>query len=616
MTAASRSTRLMFDISDLVQYMRASRIPTGIQRVQLQIIYFALTEFKAQANPMIVHFDLSGSRWLPVESEIFLALHDAAESGDEVLEDDLQLLLQRLDHPDVPEDHLDMELQENDFILVNLGTSWWIENYFLKLRELRKKYNIRYVPMIHDVIPLKTPEHCSQPLVEEFCQWFSTLSFEVDGAVTNSHWSAMDIQHQVSEFLPEAVFPIHPIALNGDMRRDISSRNTTTNDIIKYLVPPESSFVLCVSTLEVRKNHLQIFRAWEQLMSTHDATDVPVLICLGKAGWLFEEATEFLRTRPALGAKVMLISSVTDQTLAALYQECLFTIFNSFYEGWGLPITESLSFGALPLIACHTSLTEAGGRAAVYFRSDDVDDLYGKLETLIFNDDERKRLSDHARAHANLRSWKEVACEFIDTILSIKPSATERQQELLRVPIGEIIHIGKSNALIPNVGSALANLLRDGLNWYGLEHWANWTKPGIVTIRLPLPDEVIGRELMLFVRITAAQLASTITVSCCLDDQPLGAPFEKVMQNFERQSIVFLLRPQSRNLFVEIDTGAGTPLPAPDTRRVGVAVSDLMLCLADDVNSQQKFMNAFPELSQALSNGAHIALHQIQIPTT
>lgn len=351
-------------------------------------------------------------------------------------------------------------------------------------------------------------------------------------------------------------------------------------------------------------------------MSTHDATDVPVLICLGKAGWLFEEATEFLRTRPALGAKIMLISSVTDQTLAALYQECLFTIFNSFYEGWGLPITESLSFGALPLIACHTSLTEAGGRAAVYFRSDDVDDLYGKLETLIFNDEQRKRLSDQARAKANLRSWKEVAREFVDTILSIKPTATVRQRELLRVPIGEIIHIGKSNAVIPSIGSALANLLRDGLNWYGLEHWANWTKPGIVTIRLPLPDEVIGRELMLFVRIIAAQLASTITVSCCVDDQPLGAPFEKVMQNFERQSIVFLLRPESRNLFVEIDTGAGTPLPAPDTRRAGVAVSDLMLCLADDVNSQQKFVNAFPELSQALSNGAHIALHQIQIPTT
>lgn len=611
MIAPPRSTRLMFDVTDLIQYMRASRIPTGIQRVQLQIIYFALTDYKAEANPIVVHFDLAGGRWLPIESEMFLALHNAAESGDELLEEDLHGLLHRLDHPALPEDYLDIQLRENDFILVNLGSSWWIGNYFLKLRELRKKYNIRYVPMIHDVIPLMTPEHCSQPLVEEFCQWFSSLPFEVDGAVTNSHWSAMDIRHKVAEFLPKADFPIYPIALNGDMRKDISTRTATTNDIISHLIPPGTTFVLCVSTLESRKNHLQIFRAWERLLANHDTANLPMLVCIGKAGWLFDEAAEFLRARPALGAKIMLISSVTDQSLAALYQESLFTIFNSRYEGWGLPITESLSFGALPLIACHTSLTEAGGRAAVYFRSDDVDDLYGKLEILIFNAKERKRLSDHARANANLRSWKEVAHEYIDTILSIEPSATTRQKELLRVPIGEIIHIGKSNALAPNVDLALANLLRDGLNWHDLEHWANWTKPGIVTIQLPLPDEVIGQDLMLFLRIRGPLIATPITITCCLDDRPLGSPLERTMQILEWHSVIFHLRPDSYNLFVHIDTGAGTPLLWPDPRHAGIAVVDLMLCNAHDTVSQQNFMSTFPELHQSLTNGAHVTMHQI-----
>ena len=605
-----RSTRLMFDVTDLVQYMRDSRVPTGIQRVQLKIIFFALTEFKAKANPIVVYFNQSESKWIPVEADLFLSLHTAAESGDEILEEDLQEILKRLDHPDLPQDYLDEQLQQNDFILVNLGTSWWIENYFLKLRELRKKYGIRYVPMIHDVIPLMTPEHCSQPLVEEFCQWFSTLPFEVDGAVTNSHWSAMDIRHRVAEFLPQAVFPIYPIALNGDMRGDFSTRTVKTNDTIKYLIPPNSSFVLCVGTLESRKNHLLLFRAWERLLANHDAADVPVLVCLGKAGWLFDKAAEFLRARPALSAKIMLISSVTDQSLAALYQECLFTIFNSFYEGWGLPITESLSFGALPLIPCHTSLTEAGGRAAVYFRDDDLDDLYAKLETLIFSVEERKRLSDHARANSSLRSWKEVAHEFVDTILNMKPSASARQEALLRVPIGRIIHIGKSNALIPNVDLAMANLLRDGLNWHGLEHWANWTRPGIVDIRLPLPDDLIGQELMLFLRIRGALVDTAITISCWMDGQRLGAPFEKMMNILNFHSVVFRLKAEARTLSVTIDTGEGTPLLYPDPRRAGIAVVDLMLCRANDTAAQQHFMNSFPELRQEIVNGEYVTLHQ------
>jgi len=610
MMQSPRSTRLIFDVTDLVQYMRGSTIPTGIQRVQLQIIYFALTDFKTEANPIVIHFELANSRWIPVEAEVFLALNRAAQTSDDLFEEDLHKLLHRIDNPDLPDDYLDTQLRESDCILVNLGTSWWIGNYFLKLRELRKKYNIRYVPMIHDVIPLMKPEHCFQPLVEDFCQWFSTLPFEVDGAVTNSHWSAMDIRHKVAEILPKADFPVYPIALNADMREEISIRTAIKTETIRHLMPPGSSFVLCVSTLEIRKNHLQIFGAWERLLAHHDAIDVPILVCIGKAGWLFEEATEFLRTRPALGAKVMLISSVTDQTLAALYQECLFTIFNSFYEGWGLPITESLSFGALPLIACHTSLTEAGGRAAVYFRSDDVDDLYGKLETLIFNDDERKRLSDHARAHANLRSWKEVAREFVDTILSIKPSATVRQGELLRVPIGEIVHIAKSNVLAPSIEVGMANLLRDGLNWHNLEHFGTWTKPGFATIRLPLPDEAIGEDLILFMRFGGVAVDTPIMISCWLDDQRLGSTIKQVVPSLSLHTVIFRLKAHSRHLSVTIDAGAGSSL-GPGDREAGIGVFHLMLSLGNDIVAQNRFLDSFQELYRPTTNGAHVTMHQI-----
>jgi glycosyltransferase involved in cell wall biosynthesis len=610
MENSPRSTRIMFDISDLIQYMRESRVPTGIQRVQLKIIYFALTEFRAQANPLVVHFDQAGSQWIPVEAELFLSLHNAAESGDDILEEELQEMLRRLDHSDLPPDYLDQQLQENDFILVNLGSSWWIENYFLKIRELRKKYGIRYVPMIHDVIPLMTSAHCSHLLVDEFCQWFSTLPFEVDGAVTNSEWSAMDVRHQVAKFLPQAVFPIHPIALNGDMRRDFSTRAINASNTINHLLPHDSSFVLCVGTLESRKNHLLLFKAWEKLLENHDATDVPFLVCLGKAGWLFDEAAEFLRARPALSAKIILISSVTDHSLAALYEASLFAVYNSFYEGWGLPVTESLAFGALPLIPCHTSLTEAGGRAAVYFRSNDLCDLSTKLETLIFNAEERDRLSNHARAHAKLRDWKDVAREFVDTIISIKPYARTRQEELLRVPIGRIIPLGKSNALAPSFDLALANLLRDGLNWHRLEYWGTWTRPGVATIRLPLPEDVIGEELILFLRFGGTAVDTSITISCWVDDQRLGAPIKQMVERLSIHSVIFRLKSESCNLSVTIDAGAGSLL-GPGDRTAGIGVTHLMLCRGDDQASQQQFMDTFPDLYRPITNSAHVSVHQV-----
>ena len=594
-----RSTRLMFDITDLVQYMKEWRIPTGIQRVQLNVIYHALTAFAERANPIIIHFDQSLGTWLPISRETFFALHDAAESSDGVEEGDFLALFEMSDSSLFNEADFEQQLEENDVILVNLGTSWWIENYFLKIRELRKKYSIRYVPMIHDVIPLMMPEHCAQRLVEEFSQWFSTLILEVDGAVTNSKWSAMDIRHHASRLLPDFNLPVHPVALNGDMRRYLSERDVAPIDSLRHILPPAATFVLCVSTLESRKNHLLLFKAWEALLDKHDAASVPFLMCLGKSGWLFEEGAEFLRSRPALNSKILLISSVSDRALETFYRDSLFTVFNSFYEGWGLPVTESLSYGTLPLVSCNTSLSEAGGRAAVYFRADDVNDLVAKLERLIFNDKERQELRDHARANTNLREWRDVAEDFIEKILKIEASAAARQEALLRAPIGRPIHLGKSDALVPSLDLAMANLLRDGLNWQRLEDWGCWTAPGTAMIRLPLPDEALGQDLLLYLRLRGTAVDTSIKIQCSIDGKPLSEPVQHLIGDGTRHSLGFRFRSDSRNLTLAIDAGEGSSL-GPGDRDVGIGVTHIMVCRADDLKARQDFMMRFPELQERI----------------
>lgn len=608
-----RFTRLMFDVSDLIQYMKEWRIPTGIQRVQLNVIHNALTAFAERTKPLIIHFDQSVSNWRPMSREAFLSLHDAALSSDGLAEEDFLALFQETEGSRESEALFERQLKEHDFILVNLGTSWWIENYFLKVRELRKRYGIRYVPMIHDVIPLMTPEHCAQRLVEEFCQWFSTLIFEVDGAVTNSHWSAMDIRHHAAKLLPELSLPVYPVALNGDMRSYLSEHAGRSSEGLHHILPPKTDFILCVSTLESRKDHLLLFRAWEALLGKYDADLVPVLICLGKPGWLFEEGAEFLRNRPLLSSKIMLISSVSDGALQALYRECLFTLNNSFYEGWGLPVTESLSYGTLPLVSCNTSLTEAGGRAAVFFRASDKDDLVGKLEMLIFDEGKRLELRAQARAHAKLRDWRLVAEEFIDHIMKIEASADARQAALLRAPIGRVIHFGKSDALSPSLDLAMANLLRDGLNWHRLEDWGCWTAPGTAIIRLPLPDDAVGQDLMLFLRLRGTAVDSMVNLQCSIDGQAISEPVQRMVGQGTRHNIAFRLRPTAANLVLSIDAGAGSSL-GPGDRDVGIGVTHALICRADDLLARQDFMMRFPELQERLQQEQRMVVEVMEIP--
>jgi glycosyltransferase involved in cell wall biosynthesis len=608
-----RLTRLMFDVSDLIQYMKEWRIPTGIQRVQLNVIHNALTAFEERTNPLIIHFDQSVGHWRPISRDVFLNLHDAAMASDGLAEEEFLALFEETGKSTESENLFERQMAEHDVILVNLGTSWWIENYFLKIRELRKKYGIRYVPMIHDVIPLMMPEHCAQRLVEEFSQWFSTLVFEVDGAVTNSHWSAMDVRHHASKLLPGLSLPVYPVALNGDMRSYLAGHAEITSEGLRYILPTKTEFVLSVGTLESRKDHLLVFRAWETLLEKHDADRVPVLICLGKPGWLFDEAAEFLRERPLLNSKIMLISSVSDSALQALYRECLFTLANSFYEGWGLPVTESLSYGTLPLVACNTSLTEAGGRAAVYFRASDRSDLVSKLEMLIFDEEKRLHLRDHARATAVIRDWRLVAEDFIDHIMKIEASAGTRQATLLRAPIGRVIHFGKSDALSPSLDLAMANLLRDGLNWHRLEDWGCWTAPGTAIIRLPLPDEAVGQDLMLFLRLRGTAVDTTVNLHCSIDGQIVSEAVQRLVGEGTRHNIAFRLRPGAPNLTLSIDAGAGSSL-GPGDRDVGIGVTHALLCRADDMQARQDFIMRFPELREKLQQEQGMMVDIMEIP--
>jgi glycosyltransferase involved in cell wall biosynthesis len=605
--------RIIFDISDLVQFLRESRIPSGIQRVQLNIIHYVVTDFRDEANPIIVYFDQAQSEWVHISEPHFLALYKATEAHDETDEEAFQALMRDLAAGKPLAVHLAALGSRDQFFLANIGSSWWIENYFIKLRELRKHHDLRYVPMIHDCIPLMVPEHCPAALVEDFRLWFFSAMLEADAVITNSQWSAKDIRQNLNNVLPDAQLPIHPIALNGDMRSHLAARDLACEELIRHILPMRASFILCVGTLERRKNHLLLFKAWTRLMERHGMAATPYLICLGRAGWLFDEAAEYLRTNAALHERILLISSVTDGALAALYADCLFSISNSFYEGWGLPITESLSFGTLPLVAHNTSLTEAGGQAATYFLDNDLSDLIEKLETLILDHATRQALREQACAKAHIRDWRSIAHDFTRHILATEPKAAIRKDQFLRLPPGRLIHLGKAPSTTSPLEAALGSLLRDGLNWHRPEDWGSWTKPGVASISVPLPDPLIEQDLLLCLRLRGPAFATQIKINFFADGQHVFGPIAREIGRGKRLGLWFHLRTKARELHIDIDGGAGTSL-GPNDRDVGIGVTHLMLCHTDDAEARKTFLKAFPEFGLTSRLKGRATLERIEIP--
>jgi glycosyltransferase involved in cell wall biosynthesis len=534
-----------------------------------------------------VAFDAAARAWREIPRDVFLALWRLSRSGGDAAAPEWQDALAALRRalsagPDFA--------FATGASLVNLGTSWWIKDYFLHVRHAARLSGLRYMPMIHDCIPLTTPEHCPPALVEEFAQWFSSMAATAGQAIANSEWSAADARRITAEMLDGADLPVTVVRLDADLRRELGGMAAEAWPPRPDLPQPGEPFVLCVGTIESRKNHLMLFHAWLALIRRHGAARVPRLVCIGKPGWLAEAATTLWRNSPALQEKVSIAHGVADAALAALYRAAMFTVANSHYEGWGLPVTESLSFGRVPLVARNTALTEAGGDAAVYFEPGNAPDLVAKLETLVFDAEERARREAAIPEAARLRSWAEIADQVMRE--AARPAAPVAPPRLALAtgttyPLRLIGGGGASRA------KAVAELVRDGLNWHPLEPWGVWTRPGLARLRLALPEAATAGPLRLYLGCVAPAQEARIGLRAYGAGAPPPAFLRLEAEPAARFTCVLDVAAPGGEVVVEIDGGAGAGIGVrkkPDTRRVGLGLTSFMVCRPDDLAARLDFL--------------------------
>ena len=163
-----------------------------------------------------------------------------------------------------------------------------------------------------------------------------------------------------------------------------------------------SSFILCVATLEPRKNLLRAIEAHSRLPA--EVQRRHPLVIAGAQGW---EQEEILRRARAAGAEIR--TDVSDEELAELYSTCAAFLYPSLYEGFGLPLLEAMATGAACVTSSVSSLPEVGGDAVRYVDPTNVDDVRAALELLLGDAEERSRLGRLARERAATFSWDRTA---------------------------------------------------------------------------------------------------------------------------------------------------------------------------------------------------------------
>ncbi|MFZ5705442.1 MAG: glycosyltransferase [Pseudomonadota bacterium] len=475
---------LVFDISDLIAYYRNARLPTGIQRVQIETIEGAVEQGGNRDIRLCCFID-GRDDWLELPLEHMRAIAKlSTASGDRLAPewteamDRLRLFLSLTEPFEFPQ----------GASLINLGTSWWLQNYFLYVREAKAKRGIRYVPFVHDMIPIITPEHCVRGLTQDFISWVIGVFDHADHFLVNSDATREDLI-AVAARLGYTVErdDVAVIALDTDFRKPEQKR-LADSELRQWGLEPDG-FVLFVSTIESRKGHLIAFEAWAELIARHGAAAVPKLVCVGNQGWLNSRIYQRLSDDPVLAERVTMLSRLSDEELALLYRSCRFTLYPSLYEGWGLPVTESLCYGKVPLISDAASLPQAGGDFAVYVQAGSTDSLIAAADRLMFDDDHRRALEARIAADFAPRSWSALAKQIADELDRFAARDAEKPLALPRTKAT----IGAWHALTRNEeiriwrGMKTAEIFRSNLGWHPPEHRGCRIKAEGARLTLPMP---------------------------------------------------------------------------------------------------------------------------------
>ncbi|ACV74656.1 MAG: glycosyltransferase [Zymomonas mobilis] len=397
-----KKIKYIIEIDDLLDYLRNHKTPSGIQRVQIGIVRHIIESDKNNIKKYA--FVRTGKYntgfWrLPFDS--ILKILDYLKILDPQ-QDVLTSLIESAER-----NSLLIEPQKGQIYLI-LGAFWRFGANASRYTYL-KKAGVLVGVYIYDIIPISYPEYCAAGLVSEFTLALGDGLYSFDFIFTISNFVAEDIKKlQIKNNLKKV--PVSPVLLAHQLH-DNKIKIAEKSEWGKLEFLKKRPFVLMVSTIEARKNHVYLYMAWKSLIEA--GINPPDLVFVGRFGWRMNDFKSMVEDTGFLEDRIHILHDLSDADLEVLYRECEFTVFPSIVEGWGLPVGESLSHGR-PCIASNTSsIPEVGGELVDYI---DPYNLHSGLEVFkkfIIDTDYRIQRVKEIKEKFCPRMWQDVGNELM-----------------------------------------------------------------------------------------------------------------------------------------------------------------------------------------------------------
>lgn len=299
-----------------------------------------------------------------------------------------------------------IDLRAGDLV-VSAGANWDYPKHHARLMELSQKH-VKLGILFHDIIPALLPHSYGPGFPPIYMKWLDESLAACDIAFSNSVNTKRDILAYCKDkgIAAPSVYPIR----FGD---EISHSDAAPSNEIA--AKAQENFILAVGTLEYRKNHVLLLNAYRYMIQDLNYVP-PKLYLVGKPGWLGHDIDYQVANDSVLRGHVEVLQGLPDEDLQRLYERAMFTVYPSFYEGWGLPIAESLNYGKVCIASRSSSMTEIAPDLVRYAHPLLLTEWTEQIMFLAKNSDILEAESQKIRSTYERRTWKEAANQLLKAI--------------------------------------------------------------------------------------------------------------------------------------------------------------------------------------------------------
>lgn len=418
---------VLYDISDIINFLLSGvKSVTGIQRLVIATLSQLSEEERLCGRLISLHgYEQLGA--IEIEWLIFDLI--------------VQFISEDISHEDFYDSFQEAVASSQAFsdlsffsasTLFVMGACWIVPGFPSGHLEISVKHNLKIITILYDLIPYTNPHFVPADGSSEFYFYLHSILSISDKIITISRYVADELLRLESSFKQRFIrFPeVIGIPLASQIPFAVEVKDQISKDIALSEHGINASFVLCVGSIEIRKNHIRSFVCWRNLqMQLGD--DCPQLVVVGKQGWKADDFIQSLSASNNLNGKIVVLNHVGDALLIRLYKDCLFTIYPSLDEGWGLPIGESLDAGKVCVTSNTASMPEVGLDLAVYSNPNDPLDLYEKCLRLIQGPVYRETIENRIAAAKPLRSWGDYFNDISAALSAPKSHANQSVRNII-----------------------------------------------------------------------------------------------------------------------------------------------------------------------------------------